>query len=161
VVAIVAIAGACSTASSPSPAAGSPAGSAAGSPAGSAAGSGATTVQVALSEWSVVPTPDSVPAGDVTFQVRNNGPDDVHEFVILKTDLAFDALPTDANGAVEESGSGIEVKDEIEDIPVGQTQEVTADLAAGKYVLLCNIYDETEQEAHYQQGMRLPFTVTG
>jgi uncharacterized cupredoxin-like copper-binding protein len=113
-----------------------------------------------LSEWSVVPTPDSVPAGDVTFQVTNQGPEDVHEFVIVKTDLAFDSLPTDDTGAVSESGSGMEVVDEIEDIPVGQTQEVTATLAAGKYVLMCNIYDETEQEAHYQQGMRLPFTVT-
>jgi hypothetical protein len=33
-------------------------------------------------------------------------------------------------------------------------------LAAGKYVLMCNIYDETEKESHYKMGMRTPFTVT-
>lgn len=51
--------------------------------------------------------------------------------------------------------------DEIEDIPVGQTQELTVTLAAGNYVLLCNIYDETEKEAHYKLGMRIAFEVSG
>ena len=32
---------------------------------------------------------------------------------------------------------GIEVIDEIEDIPVGETQELTVTLEAGNYVLLC------------------------
>jgi hypothetical protein len=27
-------------------------------------------------------------------------------------------------------------------------------------VLICNIYDEAEQEAHYSEGMRTAFTVT-
>ena len=128
---------------------------------GPATAAGATTVQVTLQEWAVIPTPDSVAAGEVTFQVTNDGPDDVHEFVIVKTDLDFGALPTDDTGAVSESGEGLEVVDEIEDIPVGETQDVTATLEAGKYVLLCNIYDETEQEAHYRMGMRIPFEVTG
>src|SRR4026209_2020233 len=45
------------------------------------------TVAVALQEWAVLRAPDSVPAGTVTFQVTNTGPEDVHEFVVLKTDL--------------------------------------------------------------------------
>jgi uncharacterized cupredoxin-like copper-binding protein len=97
----------------------------------------------------------------VTFQVTNTGPEDVHEFVVLKTDLDPGALPVDANGAVTESGAGIEVVDEIEDIPVGETQSLTVTLAAGKYVLLCNVYDETDKEAHYKMGMRAQFEVTG
>ena len=32
-------------------------------------------------------------------------------------------------------------------------------MAAGKYVLLCNIYEETDKEAHYTMGMRTAFTV--
>ena len=52
----------------------------------------------------------------------------------------------------------MEVVDEIEDIPVGETQ-VTVDLAAGSYVLICNIYSEDENEAHYAEGMRIAFTV--
>jgi uncharacterized cupredoxin-like copper-binding protein len=123
-------------------------------------GGGATTVAVTLGEWSVAPESNSAPAGEVTFEVTNDGPDDIHEFVILKTDLDAAELPTDENGAVDEEGEGIEVVDEIEDIPVGQTQEVTATLEAGSYVLLCNIWDEDEGEAHYQMGMRTPFSVT-
>jgi uncharacterized cupredoxin-like copper-binding protein len=124
------------------------------------AAAGAGTVQVMLQEWAVVPASTSVAAGEVTFQVTNTGPDDIHEFVVLKTDLDPGALPVDANGAVTEAGAGIEVIDEIEDIPVGETQAVTVMLAAGTYVLLCNIYDETEKEAHYKMGMRTALDVT-
>ena len=141
-----------------SPAAGSPS-PAAGSASPSAAGA-AGTVQVTLQEWAVVPASTSVSAGDVTFQVTNTGPADIHEFVVLKTDLDAGALPTDATGKVTEGGSGMEVIDEIEDIAVGQSPELKVPLTAGKYVLLCNIYDETEKEAHYKMGMRIPFEVT-
>lgn len=120
-----------------------------------------TTVAVTLREWSVTPTPSSVAAGTVTFQVTNSGPEDIHEFVVIKTDLAPDALPVDATGTVTEEGAGMTVEDEIEDIPIGQTQELTVPLTAGKYVLLCNIYSEDEQEAHYKMGMRIAFEVTG
>ena len=142
---------ACSTGTtSPSPAAASP----------SAAGGTGTTVAVALQEWSVLPASNSVPTGSVTFQVTNAGPADVHEFVVLKTDLDPGALPVDANGAVTEEGAGIEVVDEIEDVAVGATPELTVTLAAGKYVLLCNLSRDTEKEAHYKMGMRTAFTVT-
>lgn len=120
-----------------------------------------TIVAVTLKEWSVTPTPSSVAAGTVTFQVTNSGPEDIHEFVVIKTDLAPDALPVDATGTVTEEGAGMTVEDEIEDIPIGQTQELTVPLTAGKYVLLCNIYSEDEQEAHYKMGMRIAFEVTG
>jgi uncharacterized cupredoxin-like copper-binding protein len=117
-------------------------------------------VAVTLQEWAVAPAADSAPAGDVTFEVTNNGPDDIHEFVVLMTDLDPAELPTDETGTVTEEGEGIMVVDEIEDIPVGETQELTVTLAAGNYVLLCNIYTESEAEAHYQMGMRVAFTVT-
>lgn len=123
-------------------------------------GSEATAVDVTLQEWAVVPSADSAPAGDVTFTVTNDGPDDIHEFVVLKTDLDPGALPTDEAGAVTEDGEGIEVIDEIEDIPVGETQELAVTLEAGNYVLLCNIYEESEDEAHYQMGMLTAFEVT-
>ena len=79
--------------------------------------------------------------------------------MVLETDLDAGALPVDATGAVTEEGEGIEVVNEIEDVAVGATQELTVTLAAGKYVLLCNIYDETEKEAHYTMGMRTAFIV--
>jgi uncharacterized cupredoxin-like copper-binding protein len=128
------------------------------SPAGGSPAAG-QTVDVTLQEWAVVPASDSVAAGDVSFAVTNNGPEDVHEFVVLKTDLDAGDLPTDDTGAVDEAGEGITVIDEIEDIPVGESQDLSVALDAGHYVLLCNIYDETEQEAHYTMGMRTNFTV--
>jgi uncharacterized cupredoxin-like copper-binding protein len=116
-------------------------------------------VEVTVQEFAVIPASSSAPAGDVTFDVTNEGPDDVHEFVVFLTDLAPDALPTIEDGSVDEEGEGLELQGEIEDIAVGDTQSVTLDLAAGNYVLICNIYDADEQEAHYQEGMRVAFTV--
>ncbi|MEO7295573.1 MAG: hypothetical protein ABIZ57_05480 [Candidatus Limnocylindria bacterium] len=106
-----------------------------------------------------MPSADSAEAGDITFEVTNDGPADVHEFVVLKTDLDPADLPVDENGVVSEAGEGIEVIDEIEDIPIGETQELLVTLEAGNYVLLCNIWSEEEGEAHYGMGMRTAFTV--
>ncbi len=82
---------------------------------------GEATVAVTLQEFAVSADPASAAAGSVTFDVTNDGPDDVHEFVVIKTDLAPTDLPTDEDGAVLEDGEGMEVVDEIEDIPVGET----------------------------------------
>ena len=119
----------------------------------------AGAVDVTLQEFAVIPASASAPAGDVTFNVTNEGPDDVHEFVVFKTDLAPEALPKLEDGSVDGEGEGVELQDEIEDIAVGDTQSVTIDLSAGNYVFICNIYEEEEQEAHYQEGMRVAFTV--
>jgi len=124
-----------------------------------AATGGATTVDVTVQEFAVIPASSSAPAGDVTFDVTNKGPDDTHEFVVFKTDLAPDALPTVADGSVDEEGEGLELIDEIEDIAVGDTPTLTVSLDAGSYVFICNIYDKAEKEAHYQEGMRVAFTV--
>jgi uncharacterized cupredoxin-like copper-binding protein len=120
---------------------------------------GGTEVNVTLQEFSVSPEMEIAEAGEITFDVENIGPDDVHEFVIIKTELEPDALPTLDDGSVDETGEGLEVVDEIEDIPVGESQSRTVDLEAGSYALICNIFDETEQEAHYAEGMRTAFTV--
>jgi uncharacterized cupredoxin-like copper-binding protein len=116
-------------------------------------------IAVTLQEYAVIPSPAQAPAGDITFDATNEGPDDVHEFVVFATDLAPDALPTLEDGSVDETGEGVELQGEIEDIAVGDTQSVTMDLTAGNYVLICNIYEEAEQESHYQEGMRVAFTV--
>ena len=84
----------------------------------------------------------------------------MHEFVVIKTDLSFIDLPVDATGKVDETQGGMEVMGEIEDVAVGATQELALALEPGAYALICNIYSEEEQEAHYQEGMRAQFTVT-
>src|SRR6476646_1075593 len=129
----------------------------------SAAPSQATTVSVALQEFAIVPSFASAPAGKVTFVAKNTGPDDVHEMVVLRTDLDPAALPVDNDGKADEEGDGITSIGETGDVAVGETKDVSFDLAPGKYVLICNIV-QTEPdgsiEAHYKVGMRTAFTVT-
>jgi len=122
---------------------------------------GRTTVGVTLQEFSVTPAETSAPAGQVTFEVKNTGPKDPHELVVIKTDLAADALPTAPEGKVDEQGAGIEVIGEIEEFKVGEARSKAFDLTAGSYVLICNVVEKEEgkTEAHYQLGMRTAFTV--
>ena len=123
-------------------------------------GDGGGTVAVTLQEFAITAVPATVAAGSVTFEATNNGPDDIHEMVVIKTDLDPTALPTKDDGSVDEAGEGIEAIDEIAEFDPGNTESLTLDLEAGAYVLICNIYDADEVEAHYQEGMRLAFTVT-
>lgn len=121
-----------------------------GSTAASAAPSAAAgSVAVELNEWTVVSTPATASAGPVTFAITNTGAQ-LHEFVVVQTDLKADALPV-ADGKIDEST--LTPVDEIEDIEAGATPTLSVDLAAGHYVLLCNI------ETHYEQGMRADFDV--
>jgi hypothetical protein len=120
----------------------------------------AASVQVTLQEWAVGTDVTEAPAGPVTFNVTNIGPEDIHEFVVIRTDLPFIDLPTDDTGAVDESAGGMVVIGEIEDIPVGTSQDLTLTLEPGAYALICNIYSPEEAEAHYQMGMRASFTVS-
>jgi uncharacterized cupredoxin-like copper-binding protein len=122
-------------------------------------GDGGGTVAVTLQEFSIAVDPASISSGEVVFDASNDGPEDVHEFVVFRTELGPADLPTDETGSVVETGEGIELIGEIEDIPVGETMSVTLDLDAGSYVFICNIYDEDEQESHYQEGMRTSYTV--
>lgn len=131
------------------------------SPATAASPSSATTtVKVTLQEWAIGTEVATAPAGAISFAVTNKGPEDVHEFVVIKTDLVLTALPTDTDGAVDEAGGGMEVIGEIEDVAVGTSPELKVTLEPGAYVLICNIYDAAKKEAHYKQGMRTSFTVT-
>jgi uncharacterized cupredoxin-like copper-binding protein len=122
---------------------------------------GGTSVEVTLQEFAVLPAAESASAGDVTFNVTNEGPEDVHEFVVFKTDLEPDALPTAPDGSVDEEGEGVELIDEIEDIAVGDAPTLTVSLDPGSYVFICNIVEDEDDETivHYQQGMRTGFTV--
>jgi len=117
------------------------------------------TVNVVLNEWAVTPDKNTINAGPVNFSVTNTGPTDVHEFVIIKTDLAANSLPIDANGNVDENSTNITIIGEIEDIAVAANARATFNLEPGNYVLMCNIWDVGEQEAHFTEGMYAAFTV--
>ena len=128
-----------------------------------------TSVQVVVSDssglngrMSLTTAPAAVPAGDVTFTVKNTGTIE-HEMVVLQTDVAFDKLPIVdggdppapvASGAdkVDESTSVGETGDPA--VKPGETRTFTVKgMAAGKYVLVCNI------AKHYGMGMTAAFTV--
>jgi uncharacterized cupredoxin-like copper-binding protein len=73
-----------------------------------------------------------------------------HSFELIKTDLPFDKLPIDS-GAAKAKEDGL-IK-QVKSLGVGKVSVVTADLAAGNYVIICNV------AGHYQLGMRAALTV--
>lgn len=122
-----------------------------------------TTVDVALTEWAIAPTPAEAAAGTIGFTASTEQAAEPHELVIVKGDDP-QGLPTDADGAVDES----QLEDgalvgEIEAFPAGTTCEGAFDLPAGDYVLFCNIVETEEDgtvEAHYAEGMTTAFSVS-
>jgi uncharacterized cupredoxin-like copper-binding protein len=117
------------------------------------AGGGTPVAVTAADKSDVAQTltvePVSVAAGKVTFTFKNTG-NRQHEMIVLKTDEQFDALKVGADDKVSEDAS----VGEISETDQGKTVTKTFDLAAGNYVLVCNI------AKHYSQGMRSAFTVT-
>lgn len=100
----------------------------------------AATVKVQLKEWTLTPSAVAVPAGAVTFVVRNAG-GIPHEFVIMRTNAHHHVLPMHGSQAAEQGVQG-----EIEDLAPGKTSRLTVRLQPGKYVLLCNL------PGHYKAG---------
>lgn len=131
------------------------------SPTETTAGGETTAVTVSLGEFFVIAEPASVPAGTVTFDVTNNTTECCigHEIVVMRTDLPLEDLPVASTGAVDETGEGIEVIGATAKISPGNTKELTVDLEAGRYGLVCNIYVEEQREAHYAKGMFSEFIV--
>ena len=121
-------------------------------------GSTGTTVTIRLNEYSVAPDAESAVSGPIAFQVTNKGPKEEHEFVVVRTELAPDALPTQSDGSVNEDA--VDVVDEIEEFPVGETMDLTVDLGPGSYVLICNVVQEQDGQtiSHYERGMFRAFT---
>jgi uncharacterized cupredoxin-like copper-binding protein len=114
------------------------------------AGTSTGDVVVTMKDFSITTSAASFPAGDVTFGIQNAGPS-AHEFVIIRTDDAPDALPIE-NGEIPEDR--IDLVDEAEDIAPGTDTSLNVSLTAGSYVLVCNL------PSHYGAGMHAAFTVT-
>ncbi len=110
-------------------------------------------VDVTATDFELAVDPTSAAAGELTISIQNDA-GQTHEFVIFKSDLAPDALPTNEDGDVDEEGEGVELVDEAEDIAAGSEAELTVTLDAGNYVFICNL------PGHYRQGMHSGFTVS-
>ena len=118
----------------------------------SSSGGGSTSGGVSATEkdFSITLSSSTGTAGSTTFNISNEGPS-THEFVIIKTNDAPDALPV-TNGSVDESG--LTIVDENEAVAPGTTPALTTNLDAGSYVIICNV------PGHYQAGMHTAFTVS-
>ena len=105
----------------------------------------AQAVSVSLSSYRVEADKTNAKAGKVKFTANNKETRDVHELAVLKV-----------NGPDDFENLG-----EVEDIDPGKGGEVTIDLKPGKYLLACLIApgEAGSTVDHFQQGMRLDFTV--
>ena len=134
----------------------------------------ATTVAVALGEWSVTVTPNVFKAGVTEITAANGGPVDVHELVVFKTNKPVSELldlaiaNSEERGFLPEEGvEGVEFIGEIEEFEVGASSSGEFDLSPGRYVFLCNIVSADEigadghPEAHLLEGMHAEVFVVG
>lgn len=110
-------------------------------------------VNVSETEMAIKLSPNTIPAGHVDFVVHNNGAVP-HEFVVFKTNLALNQLPT-KNGKLDEDNKSLQnVADTGEQkLTSGQTRILHANLTPGHYVAICNVGN------HFQQGMKTTLTV--
>jgi uncharacterized cupredoxin-like copper-binding protein len=108
------------------------------------------TVNATLTDMKISLDRTSVPAGTITFVVKNGGAIE-HELVVLQTDAAQDKIASDMDeaGKMDETGN----VGETGDMNVGETKTFTVTLPAGHYVLMCN------EIGHYSAGMHMTFTV--
>jgi len=87
-----------------------------------------------------------VRAGPILFKVKNESPNSVHEFLVVKTDLDPTAFPMEKGGnRVDEAKlSGIK---ELGDLEPGRSRQMQMTLCPVRYVLFCN------QPGHFMAGM--------
>ena len=112
----------------------------------SAAAQGASQLPVSLDDYRFWHDVTAVPAGDVTFDLKNVG-DEVHELIVIRSDMDTAGLPPGAaRGEVDEAAIG-EYIGGWEDVQPGATASGTLTLTPGRYILLCNLTD------HYSRGM--------
>ena len=110
---------------------------------------GEADVQVSLRDDAVTLDPTSGAAGSLTFSVTNDG-SDTHEIEIFRGDVDPSTLPIEGNVA---STEGLTLVDEVEDITPGSSADLTVDVEAGSYVIMCNL------PGHFEQGMYSTFDV--
>ncbi len=104
---------------------------------------------VTMKDYRVEMNVTTVKAGTVKIGIKNAGGME-HSFELIRSELPFDKLPMDT-GAAKAKEDGL-VK-QVKSIAVGKVSTLTAELAAGKYVVICNV------AGHYQLGMRAALTV--
>ncbi len=114
--------------------------------------SGPAKINATMTDYQITLSASSARAGEVTFHIQNNSTVNIHEFVIVKTDIGAGSFQVGSDNIVDESK--FEAVDEVEDLGTGKSADLTVTLEAGHYALICNLPN------HYMQGMHADFTVT-
>jgi len=96
---------------------------------------------------------DTVPAGKITFIVKNDAMATDHEMVVVRLKHKNDEIPM-IKGKHRVDEDKLKSMGEVEGLEPGKTGEMSADLKAGDYLLLCNL------KGHFEAGMTSHFTVT-
>ncbi|KRB18295.1 MULTISPECIES: sulfocyanin-like copper-binding protein [Mesorhizobium] len=97
-------------------------------------------------------SPGAVKAGKVTFNVKNDSKDTVHEMIVMYLADPRKPLPyVEAENRVDEDKAGD--KGEVSELDPGKSGTLTVELKAGKYLLICNV------PGHFGAGMWTEFTV--
>jgi uncharacterized cupredoxin-like copper-binding protein len=103
-------------------------------------------IAASLAEYTVKPSPTVGKAGQVTFNVTNNG-QRVHEFVVIKTPKPAGSLLKGSEA--DEAGK----VGEVADLAPGASKTLKVRLTPGHYALICNL------PGHYVAGQHTDFTV--
>ncbi|MBZ9798497.1 plastocyanin/azurin family copper-binding protein [Mesorhizobium sp. ES1-4] len=109
-------------------------------------------LDLAKATMGIKALPRAVKAGEVTFNVKNDSKDGVHEMIVMYLADPSKPLPyIEAENRVDEDKAGD--KGEVSELDPGKSGSLTVELKAGKYLLICNV------PGHYGAGMWTEFTV--
>lgn len=109
-------------------------------------------LDLAKATMGITASPGAVKAGEVTFNVKNDSKDTVHEMIVMYLADPGKPLPyLEAENRVDEDKAGD--KGEVSELDPGKSGALTVELKAGKYLLICNV------PGHYGAGMWAEFTV--
>ncbi|MDX8480397.1 sulfocyanin-like copper-binding protein [Mesorhizobium sp. VK24D] len=110
------------------------------------------SVDTAKATMGIKVSPPEVKAGKVTFNVKNDSKDRVHEMIVIHLANPGRQLPyINAQNRVDEDKAGD--KGEVSDLKPGVSGTLNVNLKAGKYLLICN------QQGHFAAGMWTELTV--
>ena len=120
---------------------------------GSMMGMGPGGQRMPMAHMGIKTSSDSVRAGVVTFEVKNDSTAMVHEMVVSPIKDSQAPLPyNQAASKVDEDAAGH--VGEVADLDPGKSGALTVTLKPGRYILYCNI------AGHYALGMWTLLTVT-
>ena len=112
----------------------------------------ANGVDIKYTGYTLQPSRTTMKAGDIVFNINNQNGQVQHEFLVVQTDVPAGQFGLGADAKVDETG--LKIVGQVAKIDLGQTGTLSAHLAPGHYVLMCNIV------GHYQLGMHADFNVT-